>query len=351
MTRAAEGSTVAVVEGDVLGQSEAAVAPGREMAAPIAARSEGVAGPNTGLPIWVPLVVFPLAAIVAWVAWKRGVLRAEARDLGEAQEIKSAKLPALAWFMAAFGMLFFASAAAALAQQMFGGVRGGSSGPESSSGASAASLPLPEATLAEIAPVMVTQYVLSCGLCLVVLFALRLLMRRGGGRPPVRIELATGSWLRDVYAGLAWMALAAPAVLAAAMLAAFGHQLLTGLPPDRIAHGTLRMLLDDRGSPWAWGVMASVVIGAPLLEECLYRGMVQTGLRAAGLSGWPAIVFASTIFASVHVSAVPLHALVPLCVLGLALGLAYERSQRLLVPMTMHAAFNAGNILIALATN
>ena len=41
------------------------------------------------------------------------------------------------------------------------------------------------------------------------------------------------------------------------------------------------------------------------------------------------------------------HAIVPLLALGLYIGLVYERTGRLGVPIAMHAAFNAGNIAMA----
>ncbi len=87
---------------------------------------------------------------------------------------------------------------------------------------------------------------------------------------------------------------------------------------------------------------------APLLEEVMYRGLVQQVLRQLGVRPWPAIVLTSAAFAAMHWSIASPHALVPLFVLSLGFGWAYERSGRLLAPFVMHALFNLGNLLLAL---
>jgi membrane protease YdiL (CAAX protease family) len=83
-------------------------------------------------------------------------------------------------------------------------------------------------------------------------------------------------------------------------------------------------------------ILLAVVI-APLAEEFFFRGFLYGVLkRYAG--PLPALVFTGVVFAVIHLH-VP--SLLPLFILACVLTLAYEWSGSLLVPMTMHALFNA----------
>jgi membrane protease YdiL (CAAX protease family) len=83
-------------------------------------------------------------------------------------------------------------------------------------------------------------------------------------------------------------------------------------------------------------ILLAVVI-APLAEEFFFRGFLYGVLkRYAG--ALPALVFTGVAFAVIHLH-VP--SLLPLFLLACVLTLAYELSGSLLVPMAMHALFNA----------
>jgi len=79
-------------------------------------------------------------------------------------------------------------------------------------------------------------------------------------------------------------------------------------------------------------------------EELLYRGVVQGRLREA-FGPWIAIGVASFVFAAVHVFSLQGQGKVVyiaiLLVLSPILGLAYERTENLVVPSLIHGAFNA----------
>jgi membrane protease YdiL (CAAX protease family) len=83
-------------------------------------------------------------------------------------------------------------------------------------------------------------------------------------------------------------------------------------------------------------IILAIVI-APLAEEFFFRGFLYGVLkRYAG--ALPALVFTGVAFALIHLH-VP--SLLPLFLLACVLTLAYELSGSLLVPMAMHALFNA----------
>ena len=51
------------------------------------------------------------------------------------------------------------------------------------------------------------------------------------------------------------------------------------------------------------------------------------------------------------VEGVPYYALAPLFMLSVTMGLAFERTKHIGVPIVMHAAFNALNIALVVATS
>jgi membrane protease YdiL (CAAX protease family) len=149
--------------------------------------------------------------------------------------------------------------------------------------------------------------------------------------------------------------LGAAALLAAwPLAAAFGWAAatigswITGRLPDPIAHETLRALLDSPADGWLIVVSALVVIATPVLEELLYRGLLQETLRSLGVGRWPAIIAASVVFALMHWQNTAPHAVLSLFVLSLGFGWVYERTGRLTASIVMHMLFNLGNLSLAM---
>lgn len=88
-------------------------------------------------------------------------------------------------------------------------------------------------------------------------------------------------------------------------------------------------------------VITAAVVVAPVFEEMLFRGFLQTGIRQCTRFPWIAIGTSSLFFALIHS---PWQA-PPIFVLSLFLGLIYEKTRSLWTPIVMHAAFNASVIL------
>jgi len=152
---------------------------------------------------------------------------------------------------------------------------------------------------------------------------------------------------RDVPRSVVWFAGAVWPVLGLGIASAWGYALVTGHPPAPIAHPTLEVLAKHPGEPWAMGLIAGAVLGAPVVEELVFRACLQTAvLRATGHRG-AAIGVATAAFVSVHLG-LPAHTLLPLAGLSVALGVAYERTRSLAVPVVMHALYNALNVVLVL---
>lgn len=176
---------------------------------------------------------------------------------------------------------------------------------------------------------------------------------RGDGeqREPGGVRGVMGSW-RAWLAGGAGFVVAAPVLMGVSVAGVLVVTWLRGRAPDPIAHGALREIVFSP-DPWKWALAAAAVLGAPLVEEVVYRGCVQTAAVKALGGRWRGIVLTSVLFALVHMggqASVPAHALVTLGVLGLALGVVYERSGGLAAPVAMHALFNAANVATAVWT-
>lgn len=158
---------------------------------------------------------------------------------------------------------------------------------------------------------------------------------------------------RAVLVGLGAIVLAMPVVALSGLIAQILYTLATGQPTHTLNHDTLRLLSDDPNSPAAWALAAAAVVGAPIVEELIFRVFLQTALLGATGRTWLAVLLTSFLFAGVHLGAgvqeTEAYVLVPLFVLGAAMGIAYERSRNVLVPIVMHAAFNGINIALTLA--
>jgi uncharacterized protein len=83
------------------------------------------------------------------------------------------------------------------------------------------------------------------------------------------------------------------------------------------------------------------VIFSPIIEELFFRGFLLTFLKNY-TTPLIAVVLSGGVFACAHLN---LGAFVPLWFLGIALGVAYEHTGSLLVPMTIHGCFNLANAL------
>jgi membrane protease YdiL (CAAX protease family) len=108
-------------------------------------------------------------------------------------------------------------------------------------------------------------------------------------------------------------------------------------------------------------IIVSAVIIAPVVEEFLYRGHLQTALRAllgrafAGTSQeplkprvdrahrWLAIFVTSIVFALAHLEP---WMMLPIFFLSLCLGYVYERTGNLWFSILLHLIFNAANVTL-----
>lgn len=287
-------------------------------------------------PVWVGIVVLLAAGCLAGL-WVRDVIRPgsmarlKARGatggLGPLAPVGPAE-PAVAvqWLMLGLGLYMLQLVAMTLAMAVFG-----VTGPSTDAGA------LRPGVLAGLSAYAVSG---AAGLA-----ALGFMAGRGAiaGSGPSGL-------VRAGMVGVGGLVVMVPILLGGSMGAVWLAGLIAGSPPDPIAHGTLRVIVQST-DPWKWGLIATAVLGAPVIEEVVYRGCLQSAVTRATGSAWVGVVLVSGLFAVVHLggsAAVPWHALVPLFVLGVGLGILTARTGRILPAIVAHAGFNALNVAVAM---
>ncbi len=169
---------------------------------------------------------------------------------------------------------------------------------------------------------------------------------RGGWRG---LGLSRRPFSRDLLAAVpVWLA-----ALAVCSAAAWSTLELVKLfnPQFKVPLHGVFTTLKDPAMPAAMKVLAflGALLLAPLAEELLFRGILQTGVKRllpasrSLLHRWGAIVAVGLLFGAMH-STTPHH--VPaLALFGVILGYAYERTGSLTLPMLVHFLFNGKSLL------
>jgi len=103
-----------------------------------------------------------------------------------------------------------------------------------------------------------------------------------------------------------------------------------------------RDLTERADGVWRVALVLAVVVGAPLIEELLYRGLILPSLSRA-MSAPLAVLVGALWFAAAHMQAVQF---LGLAVFGAILGACWARTQRLGMGVLAHAAFNATSVVI-----
>lgn len=93
-------------------------------------------------------------------------------------------------------------------------------------------------------------------------------------------------------------------------------------------------------------IVLVVVIGAPVVEELVYRGLLQ-GAFTRRLSEWIGVVVVALWFAVVHFQPVEIPGLFAV---GLVLGVCAVRARRLGLSVVAHMAFNATGLILVATT-
>ena len=116
--------------------------------------------------------------------------------------------------------------------------------------------------------------------------------------------------------------------------------------PDQVAVKFLKMTFEN--PVYLLLSVTSIVVLAPIVEETLFRGFLQTFIRQH-LGSRQAVLITSALFSFFHYSSEQGLGNIPiigsLFILALFLGYLYERQGSLIAPMALHASFNAISVM------
>ena len=163
------------------------------------------------------------------------------------------------------------------------------------------------------------------------------------------IVLAAGAWRGRPRIVLAL----GPVPVVRAFAAAFAGLLALVLPynavvwlvaPD-ILLADLAPFREQIASPAAPLLFVAVAIGAPVSEELVFRGFLQSALAPSRLGFWGAALVTTILWTALH-AGYSLVGLAEVALVGLYLALLLAWSGSLWLPLVVHATYNA--ILFAL---
>ncbi|GAB5497217.1 MAG: hypothetical protein Phyf2KO_22970 [Phycisphaerales bacterium] len=136
-----------------------------------------------------------------------------------------------------------------------------------------------------------------------------------------------------------------PLLLSVTMVSGYLFRLIGTPPGDGIAHETLNTIVAPETGAWRWAVIAGAVVLTPIFEELLFRGLLQSAVVSIVRNRWAAVLIASALFVGPHIGpAIQPHVLPAIGGLGIAMGVAYERTGKISIPIAMHAMYNGINV-------
>lgn len=142
---------------------------------------------------------------------------------------------------------------------------------------------------------------------------------------------------------LLWAGIGFIGALIAVSLAGVAMSLFNGDPPERETDALVRLLplIGSSGVSTAYLVGITGVL-APVLEENVFRGFLMVALTK-----WVptpiSVLISAAVFSAAHLTPGEFP---QLFILGTALGLSYAQTRNLLTPITIHALWNSGVILL-----
>lgn len=142
-----------------------------------------------------------------------------------------------------------------------------------------------------------------------------------------------------------WICLAAFAIIMPA--AAVVQNALRAMGYEPQVQPQVQMFLSADSPVEMAFLLVQAVILAPVIEELLFRGLLQPVLKVR-LGAWGSVLLAAALFSLVHFHA---ESFVQLMLLGIIMGVAYEATGSLLLAMGIHATFNTlqATLMLSLA--
>ncbi|KAM7464517.1 hypothetical protein LguiA_032638 [Lonicera macranthoides] len=161
------------------------------------------------------------------------------------------------------------------------------------------------------------------------------------------IALSVETYLREPFnlqkGWLLWAGFGLVGALMAIALTGVALSLFSGETPERETDALVRLLPLIGSSSISTACLVGITgVLAPLLEETVFRGFFMVSLTK-WLPTPLAVLISASVFAIAHLTPGEFP---QLFVLGAALGFSYAQTRNLLTPITIHAVWNSGVILL-----
>ncbi len=153
--------------------------------------------------------------------------------------------------------------------------------------------------------------------------------------------------VRDFAASIVNFIAVLPLVWLGVMVVDLAGRFLVGPGFEIGANEGLDTLTQNPQPAMRFLVLTYLAVLVPVIEELLFRGLIQSMARSYLNSPWLAILITSFIFSSFHSM---LH-WPAIFILSLAIGYSYERSGSLFRPIFIHIFFNTTTVCAVLLSN
>jgi len=194
--------------------------------------------------------------------------------------------------------------------------------------------------LSEFVVYMVITYI-EIVMCLVILYlAHYTFARRLKG-----FGLNLRTVVRDFFAAAVNFIAVYPLVISGLMFVTLAGRFVMGEEFEMMENEGLTAMIDSPGLIVKVLLFISFGLVVPVFEEMLFRGILQSMIRAHLRNPWAAVLISSVVFALMHPYWMHLPALF---MLSLGMGYSYERSGSLARPIFVHVLFNSASMTAAL---
>lgn len=156
------------------------------------------------------------------------------------------------------------------------------------------------------------------------------------------LGLGLGHLRRDFWQAAVTLFTVMPVILALIVGIQYIGQQTQGPEYQIEKHEELKILTDNPQVSLKISVAVVAVLAAPLVEELLFRGLIQTLIRSYVGGPWISIFLTSIFFAIIHDKMTHWPALF---VLSVAMGYVYEKSGSLWQSIFIHALFNGMSVV------
>jgi len=169
--------------------------------------------------------------------------------------------------------------------------------------------------------------------CLYVFYIIRVRC----GLPVTSLGFTVHNWKRDVKIGIKHYLIVLPVIILAGFVVDFILRIF-GIVPEQ--QDIINKILNEDSLGVLTFMLFFGMLAAPVIEEILFRGFLQSAARTA-FGKLKAILISGSLFALIHLN---VHVFLQIFILGLLLAYLFEKTESLIAPITVHICHNTATL-------